>query len=126
MRIGSGGVVQSVQTPFDPDTVEISGYPKDTPLDQLCEFQVMFPGIRQVRFEPTYCVQYSEASQAAHVREQLDGKEWNGHTLSALFDMSEVIEPAQTMRQSTSFRPGPTASSAASILRFAAIWAFRK
>ncbi|KAI4527604.1 hypothetical protein K525DRAFT_186397 [Schizophyllum commune Loenen D] len=95
VRIGSGGVVQSVQTPFDPDTVEISGYPKDTPLDQLCEFQVMFPGIRQVRFEPTYCIQYSEASQAAHVREQLDGKEWNGHILSARFDMSEVIEPAE-------------------------------
>ncbi|KAI5895003.1 uncharacterized protein SCHCODRAFT_02598251 [Schizophyllum commune H4-8] len=95
VRIGSGGVVHSVRTPFDPDTVEISGYPKDTPLDQLCEFQMMFPGIRQVRFEPTYCIQYSEASQAAHVREELDGKEWNGHILSACFDMTGMIEPAE-------------------------------
>ncbi|KAL1747928.1 hypothetical protein HDZ31DRAFT_60800 [Schizophyllum fasciatum] len=93
--VGSGGVVQNVRTAFDPDTVEISGYPPDIALEELCDLQIKFPGVREVHFEPKLCIRYATASQAETVRTTLDGYQWNGHTLGARLDMSRVVEPAE-------------------------------
>lgn len=94
VRFSSGGLIQSVRTAFDPDTIEVSGYPPNTPQDHIFDLQAQFPGFFEARYDGLkFYMRYQEPFQAEAVRLELDGKEWRNRTLSARLDLSRVTEP---------------------------------